>query len=133
MIFLLSDKNKGVDVNAQDENGVNFLMMAAANGYDDIVKILIQRRANLSQRTVGGRFQNQTVLQITRGALSWYENYPPDVKDRLNPRNIMDEDLYWYESYPPNAEDKDPEHIRIKKIERYNRIIKFLEEVGATT
>ena len=133
MMFLLSDKDKGVDVNYQDENGVNLLMMAAANGYDDIVEVLIQRGANLSQRTIGGRFQNQTVLTITRRALNWHEDYPPDATDRFNPRNVMDEELYWYEGYPPSEVDRDPEHIRVKKIEKYNRIIKLLKEAGATT
>ena len=127
MIFLLSDKDKGVDVNYQDKNGVNLLMMAAANGYVDIVELLIKMGANPSHRAMNGRFQNQTALQITREALNWYTNYPPDTADRMNPRNVMDEDIYWYESYPPNEAERDTERIRVKKIERYNDVIRLLE------
>ena len=130
MIFLLSDKDKGVDIDYQDRNGVNFLMMAAANGYVNIVELLIQRGVNLSHRAVNGRFQRRTALGITRLALDWYENDPPDATDRMNPRNVMDEEVYWHESYPPNEMERDLEHIRMKKIENYNYIIKLLREAA---
>ena len=109
MIFLLSDKDKGVDINAT-ENGISLLMIAASRGHDDIVNILIQRGADLSYQAESGRFQGQTVLQITRSVLTLYD---------------------WNENYSTEVIDKDPEHIRVKKIERYNRIIQLLEEAGA--
>ena len=108
MRVLLSDKDKEVDVNYQKQNkhGMNFLMIAASNGHDDIVELLLEREVDLSYRPVNGRFQNQTVLTITRETLNRYENQTVDGTDR------------------------DPEHVRIK---RYNRIIALLEEAGANT
>ena len=112
MKFLLSDKDKRVDVNYQSENGSNFLMIAASNGHDDIVELLLERGGtDLSYRPtyrpIGGKFPNQTVLTVARDALNRYENSSPSETNR------------------------DPEHIRVKRIESYNRIVRLLEEAGA--
>ena len=101
MRFLLSDSDRGVDVNYQII-GTNFLMMAASDGHDDIVELLLEREVDLSYRPVDGEFKNQTVLTVTREALNRYE-----------------------------SSSKDPKHIRVKKIKRYKRTIALLKEAGA--
>ena len=93
------------------KDGINFLMIVASRGHDDIVELLLEEgETDLSYRLIDGRFQSQTVLTITRQALNEYENHSVDLLDR-----------------------EDPEHIRIKKIERHNHIIKLFEEAGVTT
>ena len=123
MRFLLSDKDKRVDVNHQ-VGGANFLMIAAASGYDDIVELLIQREADLSHRATSGRLQGQTVLQITRRIL---DRHKSDLFHHQNAINVLSLNH-------PDIENRDPEYVRkLEKIERYNRIIELLEAASATT
>ena len=129
MKILLSDKDKEVDVNYQ-VGGANFLMIAASNGHDDIVELLLEREVNLSYRPVNGRFQGQTVLAITREALSQYENQAVDATITSSSLSL---NLNRYEDQTVDATDRDPEHVRIKKIERYNRTIALLEEANTRT
>ena len=108
MRALLSDKDKGVDVNRISRDGSSFLMIAAFYGYDDIVELLLERSVDPSYRPIDGDFQNRTALIVAREAL-----------------------LVQYDQYETLHENnRDPRSE--KKIERYNRTIQLLKEADAT-
>jgi ankyrin repeat protein len=46
--------NRGADFNLKDNSGSTALMWAAAQGYEETVKLLIQSGADINQKNQGG-------------------------------------------------------------------------------
>ena len=150
IIFYFSNKNKTVNINFQDENGMTIIMHALINeenklNANDIKKLLIQNRSKIDYNIVDNN--NRTLLMFAasfgdKEIINEIVKYGNGIDKTDNNGQTALHWAVWYNKYDsvkelirlnanPNIEDNDSRRpIDIAEFEGYEDIYEFLNSVN---